>query len=223
MNNEKICIISYGVGGWYKSGQHRLVRSLNYNGFAGCVNSYTSHPYEWPLHSDNPYAFKIYAFNEALNEGYTHILWLDSSVYAINDVMPIFDYINDNGTFAFRTGYNCAQSCNDRILLHNGITRDEAEQVPEYATGCVGLNFGNEKARNLFARWMENMQAGMFKGSRLHDNQSNDKRFLFHRQDQSAFSLSLHKQGIELPANQEFISYYPNKISDNQLFFIKGL
>jgi len=223
MDSNKTCIISYGVGGWYNRGQFRLERSLIYHGYAGEIISHTTHPYNWPMHSENPYAFKIYAFEEALMQSYTHIVWLDSSVYAINDVMRLFDYINDNGIFAFRTGYNCAQSCNDRILQHCGITRDEAENIIEYATGCVGLNFNNPDARNLFGRWSEHMHAGMFKGSRLHDNQSEDKRFLFHRQDQSAFSLSLHQQQIIMPHYQDIISYYPNKISDEQIFFIKGL
>lgn len=222
MDSSKICVISYGVGGWYSRGQFRLERSLLYHGFAGEIISHTTHPYG-PMHSENPYAFKIYAFEEALQKGFTHILWLDSSVYAIADIMPLFDYINDNNIFAFRTGYNCAQSCNDRILQHCGITRDEAENVVEYATGCVGLNFDNPDARNLFARWSSYMHAGMFKGSRQHDNQSSDSRFMFHRQDQSAFSLSLHQQDIGLPSAQNFISYYPNKVDDNQLLFIKGL
>ncbi len=223
MESNKICVISYGIGGWYRTGQHRLIRSLMYHGFAGEIISHTEHPYGWPTHSENPYAFKIYAFEDALQQGYTHILWLDSSVYAIADIMPVFDYINVHGIFSFRTGYNCAQSCNDRILQHCGITRNEAETINEYATGCVGLNFDNVEARNLFGRWSEHMRAGMFKGSRLHDNQSEDKRFLFHRQDQSAFSLSLHQQHIKLPTEQNYIAYYPHKISDEQLFFIKGL
>src|ERR1044071_7552817 len=42
-----------------------------------------------PKHLDNPYAFKVYAFDRARELGYENVLWVDSSVYAVKDIKPV--------------------------------------------------------------------------------------------------------------------------------------
>lgn len=223
MESNKICIVSAGIGGWYSRGLDRLEKSLNYHGFAGDWLCFRELPPGSPSHSLNPYAFKIYVIQEVIKMDYTHVLWLDASFWAIKDPMPVFDYINSVGLFTFPTGYNLAQSCNDRILEYAGITRDEAELIPEHASGAVGFNFTNPLHVKIFERWSEYMEAGMFKGSRNHDKQSSDPRFLHHRQDQSALSLVLHENGL-LPPVTDFVAYYKTGHDPEKcVFFIRGL
>ncbi len=143
MESNKICVISYGIGGWYRTGQHRLIRSLMYHGFAGEIISHTEHPYGWPTHSENPYAFKIYAFEDALQQGYTHILWLDSSVYAIADIMPVFDYINVHGIFSnvdIQIPYYChGYKWEDQQEKECAFKRMESEIDRYYANSKFGV------------------------------------------------------------------------------------
>ena len=140
----KPVIISCGVGGWYAAGIDRMERSLIYHGYGGDMLFWRDeYPEGCPPHNENPYAFKIYAFREAFKRGYKIVVWLDCSFWAIKNPMPILDIINEHGLFAFRSGYNCAETCPDNLLYDVGITRDVAEQIPETATGIVGINIDN--------------------------------------------------------------------------------
>jgi hypothetical protein len=218
------CIVNVGTNG-YVTISERLNTSLNNVGYAGGRLIYSGRlPEGSPTHQETPYAFKIYAIEQALRLGYKQVLWLDSSLYPIRPLDDIQKYINDNGWFMFRTGYNLAQSVNDRTLEYARITRDEAETVTEYASGCVGLNFELPEAKELFNKWKQYMIDGQFKGSRSHDNQSDDLRFLFHRQDQSCLSLSMYTNGIgvELDA-PAFCHYYGTPQTNETIFMIHGI
>src|SRR4051812_15502083 len=83
--------------GNYLKGLERLSESLKgklHGDFAGFVGEESIGA---PRHEDNPYAFKVYAIDLLINSGYTQILWLDSSVYAVKNVMPVFDEIASRG------------------------------------------------------------------------------------------------------------------------------
>lgn len=224
----KPLIINCGVGGWYAAGSERLERSLIYHGYAGDMMFWRNeYPPNCPSHQENPYAFKIYAFREAIRLGYKVIMWLDCSFWAIKNPMPIFDIINDNGIFAFRSGYNCANTCTDHILEYNNFTRDQAEQLPEIATGIVGLNMDNPDGGRVFSLWEDMCDNGLFNNSRTHNiNESADSRYLHGRQDQSAFSMAVHKLGLKFEY-LDYVAYYnngkPGYNPDKCYFFIGGL
>lgn len=221
----KPCIISCGVGGWYGAGVERLHRSLIYHGYAGSLLLHKGvYPPDSPTHEENPYAFKIYAFMDAISKGYKNILWLDSSFWNIKNPHHVFDIIQDNGVFAFRSGYNCAQTCPDNLLARMGVTRDEAELLPEIATGMVGLNIENPDGKNVFNLWSKLCHEGYFKNSRTHNpEESGDPRFLHSRQDQSAFSMAVHHYGLNIDY-ADYVAYYGTNYDNNKcLFFIAGL
>lgn len=225
LTGNKPIIISAGIGGWYPAGIERLERSLLLHGYAADYKFWKNeYPPESPSHQDNPYAFKIHAFNSAINEGKKIILWLDSSFWCIKTPHEIFDIINANGVFGFRTGYNCAQTCSDAALEWAGITRDQAEQLPEIATGMVGLHMDNPDGKKVFELWQEGCNLGLFKNSRVHDvRDSADPRFIHARQDQSIFSLAIHMCGLQIDFT-DYVAYYgTNYNPDKCLFFINGL
>lgn len=227
LRTTKPVIICAGIGGWYPKGVDRLERDLMFCGWAGETMFWRDiHPPGSRPHEEHPYYFKIAAFEWALYRGYTHILWVDASFYAIRNPMPLFDLFNTKGFYMFRTGYNLAQTVNDRTLEELELSRDQIEPESEYASGCVGLNFNNPDARNLYGLWKEYMDHGLSRGSRLHDQQSEDPRFLFHRQDQSCLSLAMYK--LKLSINEpDYVAYYkPDGTGydkDKCLFFINGI
>lgn len=224
----KPCIISCGVGGWYAAGIDRLEHSLNLHGFAGDTIFWRNkYPLHSPTHQDNPYAFKIAAFKEAFNRGYKIVIWLDCSFWCIKNPHDILDIIVDKGNFAFRSGYNCANTCTDALLADVGITRDEAENIPETATGIVGINIENPEGKMVFDFWEEFCNKGLFKNSRSHNStESADPRFLFGRQDQSAYSMALYKAKVNF-LYEDYVAYYnngnPGYNQDKCKFFIGGL
>lgn len=226
--NNKPIIICTAIGGWYPVGLDRLERSLIYNGYAGDFLFYKNVlPPNSPSHEENPYAFKIFGFREAIKRGYKIMIHIDASFWAIKNPMPIFDIINEHGIFAFKSGYNCAQTAPDNLLNAAGITRDEAEKLPEIATGITGINIENPDGKSVFNTWAEYCDLGLFKNNRLHDlNDSADPRFLHGRQDQSSFSIAVHKNNVKFDY-QDYVSYYdvnnPTKNIDKAYFFIGGI
>lgn len=224
-NINKAVIINCGNSGWYGIGSERLERSLLFNGYAGQTliwkNEYP--PYS-PTHEENPYSFKIHAIQEAINQSYSTLLWLDSSFWCIKNPMPIFDIIADKGVFGFRTGYNCAQTCSDAALEWAGFARDEAEQLPEIASGACGLRLENEDGLAVWNSWKEGCELGLFRNNRVHDfNDSLDPRLIHARQDQSIWSLAIHKRGLNVN-DTDFVSYYGTSYNpDKCCFFIGGI
>ena len=136
----------------------------------------------------------------------------------------MFDIIYDKGIFAFRSGYNCAQTCSDAALAHYGFKRDEAEQLPEIASGMVGINIDNPNGKVVFDLWREGQRAGLFKTNRQHDlADSADPRFLHGRQDQSILSLAIHKAGLYVN-DADYCAYYKTGYDPEKLhFWIGGL
>jgi hypothetical protein len=225
LTNNKPIIISVGVNGWYPAGIDRLERSLIMHGYAGDYRFWKNeYPLLSPSHEENPYAFKIYAFEEAIAMGKKIILFLDSSFWCIKTPHEIFDIINDNGVFGFRTGYNCAETCSDAALQWAGFSRDEAEKLPEIASGMVGLNMDNPNGKRVYELWKQGCEFGLFKNNRIKDPlDSTDYRFIHARQDQSIWSLAIHMVGLDINYT-DYCSYYGTGYDpDKCLFFINGL
>lgn len=224
LTNNKAVIICAGIGGWYSAGVRRLERTLNFEGWGGSIITWTDYPNGCPRHEDMPYYMKIAAFEEAIAQGYTHILWVDASFFAVKNPMPMFDIINEQGFWFFSSGYNLAQSVNDYTLQFVGKSRDEAEQQTEWASGCVGVNLENPNGKALYEKWKFYMDAGLSRGSRLHDNQSADPRFLFHRQDQSCLNLAIWDLGLKNDRVEDMVSYKGTGYNpDKIIFFIQSL
>lgn len=225
--HHKPCIISAGIGGWYAKGIDRLERSLIYHGYPGDMLFWRDeYPPGCPPLNENPYAFKPFAFAEAFRLGYTIVLWLDASFWAIKNPMPIFDYILEHGLYFFKSGYSLAQTAPDRLLNYNNCVREDLIDTPEFATGAVGMNIDNPNASDFYSRWMEMCKKGLFKGHRAHNKEdSKHPLFLHARQDQSAASMVLHSMGITTCGElEDFVAYYETPYNGQKcLFFINGI
>lgn len=218
----KHCIINVGIGAWYPTGSKRLERSLIYHGYTGDILIWN----EWP--NDNydkscPYNAKAAAFEEAIKLGYTHIGWLDCSCWAVSDPNKFLNIINNDGYFlGENTGYNCAQVCNDKCLEYFGVSRDAAEKIPDTLTGCFGVNMGNPVGKFFIEDWIQAAKDGIFVSSRFHNNESQDPRFLFSRQDQMCASILAHRHGMKLGDFFEIADYGATG-KENVIFALRGL
>lgn len=225
---KKPIIISAGIGGHYSAGIDRLERSLIYEGWAGDMRFWRNeYPMGCPEHGgDGQYNFKPFCFREMFNDNYKVVCWMDASLYCVKNPMPLFDYVNEHGLYFFKSGYSLAETATDRLLEYAGVTRDELVEVSEFATGLIGINYSNPHGQEFFNNWEKYMEDGMFGGSRFHDlNDSQDPRFKFSRQDQSAASMILYKMGITTCG--EDLNYQAYKgtgyDADKILFFIGGI
>jgi len=225
MINNRPTFICTAKGGWYPAGLDRLQRSLIHHGTSADIMLYRDAlPPQSPTHEEMPYVFKVYGFLEAMRLGYKVMVHLDASFWAIKRPDHIFDMIYDRGVFGFRTGYNCAQTCTDLLLKRLDYTRDEAERVPEIATGFMGINIDNPNGKAAFDLWSKLCLEGYTRNSRFHNpNESLDPRFLHARQEQSVWSLVLHKLGINVD-DTDYIAYYGTNYDENKCcFFVGGI
>lgn len=224
INNRPIWICT-ALNGWYPAGLDRLQRSLIHHGTSADMMLFRDAlPPNSPTHEQFPYLFKVHGMLEAIRRGYKVMVHLDASFWAIKRPDHIFDIIYDNGVFGFRTGYNCAQTCTDALLQRLGYTRDKAEAVPEIATGFMGINIDNPKGKEAFNLWAQICLEGYTKTSRFHNpDESLDPRYLHSRQEQSVWSLVLHKLGISVD-DTDHVSYYGTGYNPEKCcFFIGGI
>lgn len=223
---QKHCVINAVVGdGWYEKGQERLVRSLIYHGFTGDILTWKQ---EFPMKGydeTNPYNIKAAAFEYAIEQGYTDILWLDASVWAIGYLMPVFDCILDDGYYMWPSGYDAAQTCSDKCLAYFGIDRDEAEKIKDCSSSMLGVNVGHPVGGEFIRRFIQACKDGVAAGSRHHDNQSEDKRFMFHRQDQSVATVIAGQLGMKLTPSGVFSWIYDKEgeVPETVLLTMKGM
>jgi len=215
----KTCIINVAIGEGYQRIQKRMEKSVLEHGFKGDVLLWQ----DWAndmFPKDCIYNIKAGALFEAILRGYRRILWLDASIYAVNDVNPILDIISKDGYYFWKNGNNAAQECNDKCLDYYGIIRDKAEDIPMLGSGMFGIDLDTRIGQNIAVCFMQAAIDGIFIGKRgANKIESKDPRFLHHRQDQSALSLIANQFSCKLH-NNEHISYEPNS---THIFGIQGI
>lgn len=175
----------------YWPGQNRLIESLKDKTDATLFMFRSEEEVGAPLHSENPYAFKIYAIEKVLRAGFEQILWLDASMYILKDLTPLFEHIEREGYFFQYSGWDNSQWTDERALEY--FLTNEGKM---FATGCFGLDFTNTLAIEFFKRWEQSMLHGMFKGS--HED---------HRHDQTCASIIAYQMGLKLSPNHTFWQY----------------
>lgn len=225
------CIVTYADRkNNYVRGVSRLVDSLRYNWDGGLLAFIGEETLPGcPHHADNPYAFKIYAIQAAIDAGYSQILWLDSSCFAIQPVKPIFDHISEHGYIMQDAGHFIGVWTNDRTLQYFGLSRDSVMESRCYGNaGFLGLNFESEICKTFFSEWHKAMEAGMFKGGWTNNEktESQDERCRGHRHDLSCGSIVANRLGMQLQSSQEWLQYggpYDQRLNDKIYIMAQGL
>lgn len=199
-------IINFATGHYIK-GQDRLRKSLTDVGFDGDFMGWNHEDQIGsPLHKNNPYAFKVYAFERAIDKGYKKILWVDASIWAVKPLDPIWDCLDERGYVKQYAGHLVGTWANDASLAHFGITRDEAMKMEMHGNGgFFALDFDIPIAKEFFEKWKAAMLAGMFMGAwtNKHMSESQDSRCQGHRHDMTCGSII---------ANQLDMKAYPKDL-----------
>lgn len=201
----KQCVVNFADQGWYLPAQARQIQSLCETGFKGqhlTWNRYAD--LDCPPHSELPYGFKVAAIRHAAEQGFTHILWCDSPLWAVRPLDPLFERINDKGYVFFNDRqpsgdfWYCDRWTNDRCLEGMGFTREQAKHIPMCTASCFGLNLEHWHGSLFWERLQAHCKPELFCG-----NPAN------HRWDQSVISLLIAKTGLEqIIGPDTFYDYY---------------
>lgn len=206
--------------GNYRLSLARLEESLK-GRFDGDFFGFTGeHMVGAPPHEENPYAFKVYAIDMVRQMGYDYILWLDSSVYAIKDVQPVFDIIARDGYLMQDSGHVVGHWCNDGTLEYFRLSREMAMSKPMYGNaGMLGLDFttalsfgDKKKPYSWFMIWKQTMERGFFKGS-----------WGNHRHDMTCGSIIANELGMKYIPGDQILQYAgPDDPVNNETIIFKA-
>lgn len=181
------------------------------------------------------YCIKPFALQWAAKSGAELGLLIDASVYPIADISPLWDFIAEDGYYFGASGFKIGQWVSDRMLGHFGLERDSLMNVPEVASGVVGLDFRRNVCRELLKRWCDAWPWFPGPHSNIHAETkewayrnegfcSNDPRCLGHRHDQSALSIIAHQMGFtDLTPWPRFVSYGAAKATSETCLVIEGI
>lgn len=233
MASNKRVVVNVAIGdtdSWYHRGQARLIQSMIDHSVqfehVKSVLMIKKHPTEAPF----PYEEKIRAVKSSVEQGFRKILWLDCSIMAIRPLNNIWEYIEKNGYYLYKSGENACQTANDNALDFYGISRNEAEKHNECASNVVGLNLDTEVGLNLYNLWTSSLNGTANRGVKFPSGterllESEDPRFKYARQDQTTLSLSAAVLGgVKMEDHNHFVyrDEGGNTPSETAIFRLKG-
>lgn len=190
------CIVNLATpNAWYSKGTERLRKSLEGNFDGDFLSWIGEDKVGSPPHGKNPYAFKVFCF-EKVRKKYSQVLWLDSSIWAVKSLEPIFKIISEEGAFMEEAGHWTGSWINENALRHFKMTREEAMKIPMFSAGVLGINFKNEKSKKFYRNWRQDCYDGIFKGS--HEN---------HRHDMTCASIRANQLGMKLQKGGTHLAY----------------
>ena len=220
------CIVSCAVGGRYRPYGERLLASLHEP--AG----YTGSAFVWfdqwppgsPAHRDMHYAFKFYAVKDALERGYTRVMWLDSAVYAVQAVENVWEETSRRGIYVAAGDEPLGEWISDQALDYFKVGRDEAMKERLCGGAIVGLDLAHAAAQEFFEWWGRLAKSGLFvtaHSKHAPDRMrsllvsdldeglvlSSDPRVKGHRSDEACYALMLKRLGVAAVKAEDWNRY----------------
>lgn len=200
-------IVSVGFGDRCAGGLRRLEARLEELGESR-IAWYNHLPPSCPSYEQAPYAFKIWALEEAI-AGSQRLLWLDSTVIVLKPLTELWGLIERQGYwFSANHGLMNGEFTADAALPILGVTREENWQIPHVVATCFGFDMRSPIAQEFLRQWKEASLAGAFAGPKRNDNgeASADPRVKGHRHDQTAASVIAHRLGMKLTTPPEWFA-----------------
>lgn len=208
----KACIVNYITrNSWHIEGQQRLEESIKRAGFEGDTLLFDNENFNCVTHKRTPYAFKLFCMEEAFKKGYSQVLWLDASFWAIRSLKDIVNKIIEYKFLVQDSGYPVGQWTSDDCLDRMEINRETAFSLKMFSGGFMGIDFDNVYATTLFKKFLSYAEEGYcFRGSWKNRNNevSSNKKVLGHRHDMSVGSILMFRAGMKMLPNNTLFNYY---------------
>lgn len=203
---NKRCIISFATGRYNSVLDRQIQTLLQHTEDVDHICYRDSYPKGCPTHEEIPYAFKAFVLKEAMDKGYTSILWMDAAIYIQHDIEPLFQHIEREGYLIFRNGWTQANWSTDAQLEAFKLTRDEAESMPHPMACVIGFQINDETIE-----WISDYinSYRLFVGAwNNNDNVcSSDMRVLGSRHDQTILGFIANQYGLDMTPPNGLLSY----------------
>jgi hypothetical protein len=170
------------------------------------------YPTASPTHQEIPYAFKPYAFEEAIEAGHRLIIWMDSAVWLNKPIEPLIEIIEEQGYLIFHNPWNNGQGnngqwCNDRSLYAFGLKREGAKKTKHIMACVMGFDIDNPTGHKIFSDWASRTDLYHGKWDNRDRTESQDFYCRGHRHDQSVLSLVAWAKGAKITPTKGLIDY----------------
>jgi hypothetical protein len=173
---------------------------------------FTGYPDRCPKHADQNYAFKVWAIDAVVQQGYRQILWIDCRCRPVRAFDPVWQCIERTGYYLGQQGDSVLGDwTSDAALEIFGINRETARTIPLLRGGVVGLNLDTEVGTGIWEIYKAMCAAGALNGAHLNTpglgwgdwgggkwkgHVSSDPAVGGHRHDESVLSFAVWKLGL---------------------------
>jgi hypothetical protein len=206
---EDKIIVSCGIGYGYQAGLSSTRNHCSVYEPDTWQLIYTELPDGCPPHSEQQYAFKIYALDRAIQAGFRYVCWMDATFQPVAPLDAMWARVKEQGWYIPpQMDAKLGSWISDAALSLLGMSRDHAMAVPLVYSGIVALDMSSAVGKVIWHTWKVSCEAGAFNGP--HRNQpgpivqwgnklagwcSDDPRCEGHRHDEAVLSTNLHFLG----------------------------
>lgn len=190
---KDLCFVSVAFGERYVEQQERLKQSILKIYPQANLNFYTEG--QWPKYArpfeQSLYGMKVHAIQEAKDQGFKKIMWLDPAMILCDKVDDVLKY----PVIAIRDDHRLTNLISDRCLSFYLLTRESLEQNDWRLVGgsLYYFDFNTEKAESIFYRWYVAEKNGLFGSQR----EAVSELINGHRNDESCMAIAMYFGGVE--------------------------
>ena len=154
-DNDRI-IVNCGIGRHYQDGHLSTKAHCAQHCPEAWQLFYDDYPDGCPTQTEQQYAFKIFALDEAIRAGFRYVLWMDTVFQPLRSIEPIWYRIDACNWYIPPQGdARLGHWCSDRALAQFGIDRETAHLIPLVYSGLVGLDMKTELGWKIWRGWKQ--------------------------------------------------------------------
>lgn len=184
------------------------------------------------------YCAKPWAMLHTKTRGAEIGLLLDAAFYPIRRIHPLLEHISRTGYYFCKNGFKVGEWSSDRSLEQLGITREQAWEIDEISSYCVGFNWHDQKIHQLAEEWAAFANdKKSFPGPHTNTGRSNndpgyprrneglastDPRVSGHRHDQTVLSVLAWKAGLDVLVSRPIFTTYVGMETEDTVLVNKG-
>ena len=148
---RKCCLVSFAdtIHELFKIDQLKREIPKYWKGQAMFFDHYSQiAPNEPHIRHDQDY--KLLSVLKAFEKGYTQIIYVEPTAVIQKDLLPLFEFLNENVTIFQATGKTIGEVSNDDNLRTFNLSREDALQLNLLRSDMFGIDLGFDLSKQMF-------------------------------------------------------------------------